>query len=280
MAGHSKWSNIKHRKGKQDARRGKIFTKLGRELIVAAKMGGPDPETNFRLKVAIQKAKAANMPNDNIERAIQRGSGDQEGEGFLELVYEGYGPGGAAIMINALTDNRNRTVSEIRHLFSKYGGNLGETGCVAWMFKPRGLLILERKTLNLSDDDLFLLALDNGAEDISFDDEEVIEIYTLVNDFQEVKEKLEAQGLNFESAKIAMIPENLVEIFDLGQAESLLKLLEHLEDHDDVQDTFTNFDIADEIAVMQLGECVAHFETKTSSPKEIHEFMLNGRSKF
>jgi YebC/PmpR family DNA-binding regulatory protein len=247
MAGHSKWSNIKHRKGKQDARRGKIFTKLGRELIVAAKMGGPDPETNFRLKVAIQKAKAANMPNDNIERAIQRGSGDQEGEGFLELVYEGYGPGGAAIMINALTDNRNRTVSEIRHLFSKYGGNLGETGCVAWMFKPRGLLILERKTLNLSDDDLFLLALDNGAEDISFDDEEVIEIYTLVNDFQEVKEKLEAQGLNFESAKIAMIPENLVEIFDLGQAESLLKLLEHLEDHDDVQDTFTNFDIADEI---------------------------------
>ncbi|MDD2433338.1 MAG: YebC/PmpR family DNA-binding transcriptional regulator [Clostridia bacterium] len=247
MAGHSKWSNIKHKKGKQDAIKGKIFTKLGRELIVATKMGGADPETNFRLKVAIQKAKAANMPNDNIERAIQKGSGEQEGDNFAELTYEGYGPGGAAIMINVLTDNRNRTAGEIRHLFSKHGGNMGETGCVSWMFKQKGLLVLQRENLNLSEDDLFLLALDKGAEDIILDNEEEIEIYTEPSGFQKVKEGLEEEGLEFESAEIEMIPETSVEVAGFEQAKLLLKLLDCLEEHDDVQDTFTNFDIPEEI---------------------------------
>jgi YebC/PmpR family DNA-binding regulatory protein len=247
VAGHSKWSNIKHKKSKQDAIKGKIFTKLGRELIVAAKMGGADPEINFRLKVAIQKAKAANMPNDNIERAIQKGAGEQEGDNFEELTYEGYGPGGAAIMINVLTDNRNRTAGEIRHLFSKHGGNMGETGCVGWMFKQKGVLVLNREKLDLSEDDLFLLALDKGAEDIILDDAEEIEIYTEPTGFQNVKEGLEEEGLEFDSAEIEMIPETSVKVVDFEQAKLLLKLLDCLEEHDDVQDTFTNFDIPEEV---------------------------------
>jgi YebC/PmpR family DNA-binding regulatory protein len=247
MSGHSKWSNIKHKKGKQDAIKGKIFTKLGRELIVAAKMGGANPDTNFRLKVAVQKAKAVNMPNDNIQRAIQKGAGEQDANNFEELTYEGYGPGGAAIMINVLTDNRNRTAGEIRHIFSKNGGNMGETGCVGWMFKQKGVLTLNREKLNLNDEDLFLLALEKGAEDIILDVEEEIEIYTEPASFQGVKEGLEEEGLEFENAEISMIADTSVQVTDLEQARLLLRLLDYLDEHDDVQDTFTNFDIPEEV---------------------------------
>lgn len=247
MSGHSKWANIKHRKGKQDALKGKIFTKLGREIIVAAKRGGPNPETNFRLKIAIQKAKEGNMPNDNIQRAIQKGVGDPDGNNFEELTYEGYGPGGVAIMVNILTDNRNRTAGEIRHLFSKNGGNMGETGCVSWMFKQKGVLTLKKENLKISEDDLLLLALDKGAEDIKTDDDEDIEIITGLEDFESVKDGLEESGLNFETAELSMIPENSVTVADLEQAKLILRLMEFLDEHDDVQDTFTNFDITEEL---------------------------------
>lgn len=247
MSGHSKWANIKHRKGKQDALKGKIFTKLGREIIVAAKKGGPNPDTNFRLKIAIQKAKEGNMPNDNIQRAIQKGAGDPEGNNFEELTYEGYGPGGVAIMVNIMTDNRNRTAGEIRHIFSKNGGNMGETGCVGWMFKQKGLLTLKKENLKISEDDLILLALDKGAEDIKTDDEEEIEIITDSGDFELVKEGLEESGLKFEFSELTMIPENSVTVTDLEQARLILKLMEFLDEHDDVQDTFTNFDIPEDI---------------------------------
>ena len=235
MAGHSKWANIKHKKGKQDAIKGKLFTKVGRELIVAARMGGGNPDTNFRLKVAIQKAKSVNMPNDNIQRAIQKGIGATDSDNFEELTYEGYGPGGSAIMINVLTDNRNRTAGEIRHIFSKNGGNMGETGCVSWMFKQKGLLVLNREDIKISEDDLILLALDKGAEDVNFDDDEEIEIYTDPSDFQNVKEGLEEEGLEFASAEISMIPDTTVQITDPEQARLLLRLLNTLEEHDDVQ---------------------------------------------
>ncbi|HHZ17192.1 MAG TPA: YebC/PmpR family DNA-binding transcriptional regulator [Peptococcaceae bacterium] len=248
MAGHSKWANIKHKKGKQDALKGQLFTKLGRELMVAVKMGGgSNPEANFRLKIAIQKAKAANMPNDNIQRAIQKAAGDQDANNYEELFYEGYGPGGVAIMLSVLTDNRNRTAGDIRHLFSKYGGNLGETGCVSWMFKERGVLVLEREKLSQSEDDIILLALDNGADDVKTDDPEVIEIYTEPADFQSVKEGLETDGLEFSSAEISMIPDTTVEVTDLEQAKQLMRLMDYLENHDDVQNTYSNFDIPDEI---------------------------------
>ena len=247
MAGHSKWANIKHKKGKQDAIKGKLFTKVGRELIVAARMGGGNPDTNFRLKVAIQKAKSVNMPNDNIQRAIQKGIGATDSDNFEELTYEGYGPGGSAIMINVLTDNRNRTAGEIRHIFSKNGGNMGETGCVGWMFKQKGLLVLNREDIKISEDDLILLALDKGAEDVNFDDDEEIEIYTDPSDFQNVKEGLEEEGLEFASAEISMIPDTTVQITDPEQARLLLRLLNTLEEHDDVQNTFTNLEIPEEI---------------------------------
>ncbi|QNB45280.1 YebC/PmpR family DNA-binding transcriptional regulator [Thermanaerosceptrum fracticalcis] len=246
MSGHSKWANIKHRKGKQDALKGKLFTKLGRELIVAAKMGGANPEANFRLKIAIQKAKAANMPNDNINRAIQRGAGGQDSNNYEELVYEGYGPGGVAVMINVLTDNRNRTAGEIRHIFSKNGGNMGETGCVGWMFEKKGVLVLEPAKTNLSEDDLILLVVDKGAEDIKFEEEEV-QIITAPEEFQAVKEALEKEGLSFTRAELAMIPQNTVEIKDLDQAKLLLRMMDYLEEHDDVQDVYANFDIPDDI---------------------------------
>ncbi len=246
MSGHSKWANIKHRKEKQDALKGKLFTKLGRELIVAAKMGGPNPEANFRLKIAIQKAKAANMPNDNINRAIQRGAGGQDSNNYEELVYEGYGPGGVAVMMNILTDNRNRTAGEIRHIFSKNGGNLGETGCVGWMFDKKGVLVLAADETTLSEDDLMLLALDKGAEDIKFEEDE-IQIITAPEEFQSVKEALEKEGLSFTRAELAMIPQNTVEIKDLEQAKLLLRMMDYLEEHDDVQDVYANFYIPDEI---------------------------------
>lgn len=247
MSGHSKWANIKHRKGKQDEAKGKIFTKLGRELIVAAKMGGGNPEANFRLKIAIQKAKEANMPNDNINRAIQRGAGGADSNNYEELTYEGYGPGGVAVMAKVLTDNRNRTAGEIRHLFSKHGGNLGETGCVGWMFQEKGVLTLAKEDLKISEDDLLLLALENGAEDVKTEDEEELEIITSPESFREVKEALEKAGLSFTDAEISLIPETTAEVTDPEQAKALLKLMDLLEEHDDVQNTYTNLDIPDEL---------------------------------
>lgn len=248
MAGHSKWANIKHKKGKADALKGKVFTKLGRELIVAVKMGGgPNPDANFRLKIAVQKAKAANMPNDNIQRAIQKAAGEQDANNYEELVYEGYGPGGVAIMISILTDNRNRTAGDIRHIFAKNGGNMGETGCVGWMFKQKGVLTIEKETLSLSEDDLLLLALDKGAEDVKTDDEDVIEIFTDPADFQSAKEGLEEEGIEFSSAEVSMIPDTTVEVTDPEQARLLVRLMDYLDEHDDVQNTYTNFDIPEEI---------------------------------
>ncbi|MGI6606003.1 MAG: YebC/PmpR family DNA-binding transcriptional regulator [Peptococcia bacterium] len=248
MSGHSKWANIKHKKGKADALKGQVFTKLGRELIVAVKMGGgPNPDANFRLKIAVQKAKAANMPNDNIQRAIQKAAGEQDANNYEELVYEGYGPGGVAIMISILTDNRNRTAGDIRHIFAKNGGNMGETGCVGWMFKQKGVLTIEKETLSLSEDDLLLLALDKGAEDVKTDDEDVIEIFTDPADFQSAKEGLEEEGIEFSSAEVSMIPDTTVEVTDPEQARLLVRLMDYLDEHDDVQNTYTNFDIPEEI---------------------------------
>jgi YebC/PmpR family DNA-binding regulatory protein len=248
MSGHSKSANIKHKKGKADALKGQVFTKLGRELIVAVKMGGgPNPDANFRLKIAVQKAKAANMPNDNIQRAIQKAAGEQDANNYEELVYEGYGPGGVAIMISILTDNRNRTAGDIRHIFAKNGGNMGETGCVGWMFKQKGVLTIEKETLSLSEDDLLLLALDKGAEDVKTDDEDVIEIFTDPADFQSAKEGLEEEGIEFSSAEVSMIPDTTVEVTDPEQARLLVRLMDYLDEHDDVQNTYTNFDIPEEI---------------------------------
>ena len=203
MAGHSKWANIKHKKAKEDAKRGQVFTKVGRKITVAAKEGGPDPETNVRLRLAIDEARAVNMPNDNIERAIARAVGGLEGAIYSEVLYEGYGPGGVAIMLDTLTDNRNRTAGEVRHLFSKYGGNLGESGCVAWMFERRGLLVVERE--GADEDEVMLLALEAGAVDVVAEGD-VIEIHTDPSDFITVKENLEGQGLAFLGAEISFIP--------------------------------------------------------------------------
>lgn len=243
MAGHSKWANIKHKKARMDAKKGKIFTKIAKELTVAAKQGGGDPEANPRLKAAIQKAKDANMPNDNIERAIKKGTGEIEGVVYEEMTYEGYGPAGVAILLNVATDNRNRTAGEIRHLFSKHGGNLGESGCVAWMFDRKGYM-----TTKLSDDmdeeELMLMAIECGAEDVSIE-EGTLEVVTEPDNLEEVKQQLEEQGLQFNVAEITMIPKNTVKVTDEGEAEKLLKLMEVLEDHDDVQNVYANFDIDD-----------------------------------
>lgn len=245
MSGHSKWANIKHRKAKQDVQKAKIFTKMGRELIVAAKNGGGDPEANPRLKVIIQKAREANMPNDNIQRIIQKATGELAGVNYEELVYEGYGPGGVAVLLNIMTDNRNRTAGDVRHLFSKYGGNLGEAGCVGWMFEKKGLLTLDKSELTKDPDEIMLLALDAGAEDMK-DEDDMIEITTSPEDFEPVKEALAAAGLRFSLAEITMVPQNTVAIAG-DDAVKMLKLMDLLEDHDDVQDVYANFDIDDDM---------------------------------
>ncbi len=245
MAGHSKWSNIKRKKAKTDAVRSRLFTRLGREIMVAVREGGSDPETNFRLNMVIDKARNANMPNDNIIRAIQRGSGTLEGSNLEEVVYEGYGPGGVAVMLELLTDNRNRTASEIRHIFSRHGGNLGEGGCVAWMFSQKGSLLIDRSGLEKSIDEVMMDALDAGAEDVQ-EDGEMIEILTEPADFADVEEALAKKGYQFDEAQIARIPQNTVKL-DRDDAELTLKLMDELEEHDDVQDVYSNFDIPDDI---------------------------------
>ncbi len=247
MAGHSKWANIKHKKAKTDAIKGKVYTKLSREILVAAKAGGPDPNANFRLKIAIENAKAENLPNENIQRAIQKGAGGGEGANVEELRYEGYGLGGVAIMVDIMTDNRNRTAPEMRYIFSKNGGNLGETGSVNWMFQEKGLLVVPRDNLEISEDDFMLLALEAGAEDIEAQDD-TYDIFTIPDDLIEVRHKLLEQKIPIENAAVQLFPINKVEIADLEQARKNIKLMEMLEAHDDVQNVYTNFELADSLA--------------------------------
>ncbi len=251
MSGHSKWANIKHKKAKVDAQKGKIFTKLGRELIVAARAGGADPGNNFRLKIAIDNAKAANMPNDNIQRAIQKGAGDGEGANYEELRYEGSGPGGVAVMATILTDNRNRTAGEVRHIFSKNGGNLGETVCVSWMFDEKGQLTVAREDLKISEDDLILSVLEAGAEDMVSEDES-FQVYTAPSDMESVRQVLLDQGVPIFEAAVSLIPQNTVEIADVEQAQKIIRLIETLEEHDDIQNVYTNFDLADSLSEADL----------------------------
>ncbi|MGI6092176.1 MAG: YebC/PmpR family DNA-binding transcriptional regulator [Veillonellaceae bacterium] len=244
MAGHSKWANIKHKKGKMDAIRGKITTKISREITVAVRTGGSDPTGNMRLKLALQKAKENNIPKDNIQRAIQKGAGTLEGANYEELTYEGYGPGGVALMVEAMTDNRNRTAAEIRHLFSKYGGNLGETGCVSWMFKKKGIFVIDKET-GVDEEELMMLVLDAGAEDLKSEDGQ-FEITTAPEEFVKVQEALENNNINTVVAQIAMVPDTTMAVGG-DDATKLMKLVELLEEHDDVQEVYGNFDLPEDI---------------------------------
>lgn len=244
MAGHSKWANIKRKKARVDAERGKAFTKISRELLVAAREGGPDPEENFRLRLAIDKARAANMPNDSVQRVIKRGAGEAGAESLEEITYEGYGPGGVAIMVSAMTDNRNRSASDIRHIFSKNGGNLGETGCVAWMFQKKGLIVVNLDEIDMGEDEFVDLAIESGAEDYESDGTS-IEVYTEPEDFEEVEKFFESEGVRFSTAEVTMLPQNTVKVTGKA-AQQVLNLVESLEDLDDVQQVYANFDIPDE----------------------------------
>ncbi len=244
MAGHSKWAQIKHKKAQVDAKRGKIFTKLVKEISVAARLGGGDPEKNPRLRVAIEKAREVNMPSDNIKRAIMKGIGELGGAAYEEVIYEGYGPAGVALLIEAMTDNKNRTVSEIRHLLSKHGGSLGESGCVSWIFEKKGYILVDKKTID--EDTLLSIALDAGVEDFRNDPKE--ENYELIfspENLKDVKNVLEKAGINISLAEVTMLPKNYVSI-EGEDAEKMLKLMDALEDHDDIQNVYANFDIPDE----------------------------------
>ena len=243
MSGHSKWSTIKHKKARVDSQRAVVFQKYSRELIVSARMGGPDPAGNFRLRTAIEKAKAAGLPNDNIKRAIEKGAGAGSAESYEELIYEGYAPGGVAVVVEAMTDNRNRTAGDIRSFFTKYNGSLGATGCVGWMFDQRGVITYEN---TVDFDKLFETAIGVDALDIT-EEEEQYKVLTTVENFQTVVEGLEAEGFNSLSAEFSRIPQNTVPVTDEKTAEQILKLLDKLEEHDDVQNVYANFDIADEI---------------------------------
>ncbi len=244
MAGHSKWANIKHRKGRQDAARGKLFGKLIREITVAAKMGGGDIDANPRLRLAVDKARKQSMPKDTIERAVAKGAGAGEGgESLEEITYEGYGAKGVAIMLEVITDNKNRTTPEIRHLFSKYGGNLGTDGCVAWIFETRGVIQIARS--DTDEDRLMELALEAGAEDVVTEDEHY-EVRTSFEGFETVRQALEAAGLTLQNAEVTKVPQNEITL-DEDDAKSVLKLLEMLEDHDDVQQVHSNFDVSEEV---------------------------------
>lgn len=237
MAGHSKWANIKHRKGKQDALRGKLFTKIGKEIQVAVKEGGPNPEANARLRDVIAKAKANNMPMDNIQRAIKRATGELKDVNYEEIIYEGYGPNGVAVIVQALTENRNRTAGDVRHIFEKFGGNLGATGCVSFLFEKKGLIIVEKEE-GIDEDSLMMMALDAGAEDFS-SEEDAFEITTAPEDFSKVREALENNGIKLASAEVSMIPSTYVAL-DGEAAEKFEKLLDRLEENDDVQNVWHN----------------------------------------
>ena len=241
MAGHSKWANIKHRKGAQDAKRGKVFTKIIKELTVAARIAGGDPDANPRLRTAIDKAKQANMPKDNVDRAIKKGTGDLDGVSYEEGIFEGYGPGGVALIVEFLTDNRTRTVADVRHIFGKYGGNLGVSGSVAFLFDRKGLISFSAEN---DFDQVFEAALEAGAEDVK-DEGDVYEVITAPADFIDVREAMTATGLQLETADVAMLPQNQIQL-EGKPAETMLKLMDALEDNDDVQNVFANFDISED----------------------------------
>jgi len=240
MSGHSKWSTIKRRKAAVDAKRGKLWTKLLREVTVSARLGGGDPSANPRLRAAITEARASNVPNDNIDRAINKGTGDLEGSDYEEVTYEGYGPGGVAILVEAITDNRNRTVAEVRNLFDRNGGSLGENGCVAWMFRRRGYFAISRS--HLDEDTAMEVALDLGAEDVELGDE-LVELYTEPGDYNGFKEGLAQRGIPADTGELAMLPQSYVAVEEEGTARQILHLVEVLEDHDDVQNVWANFDL-------------------------------------
>jgi YebC/PmpR family DNA-binding regulatory protein len=243
MSGHSKWSTIKHKKAARDAKRGKLFTKLIKEITVAARMGGGDINSNPRLRTAVTTARAQSMPSENIDRAIKKGTGELEGVTYEEIQYEGYGPGGAAIIAQVLTDNKNRTVSEIRRLFTKHGGNMGETGSVSWMFDKKGVITVEKS--RIAEDRLMDIVLDAGAEDVR-DEDEIFEVVTQPEDFASVKDRLDQEKIPVTSAQVTLIPKNTVDI-DAKNVEQILKLTEELEDHDDVQNVSANFNIPAEL---------------------------------
>jgi YebC/PmpR family DNA-binding regulatory protein len=243
MSGHSKWATIKHKKAAVDARRGKVFTKLIRELTSAARMGGGDADMNPRLRTAVAAAKTANMPSDTIQRAIKKGTGELPGEVYEEITYEGYGAGGVAVLVDVLTDNKNRTVAEIRHLFSKHGGNLGETGCVAWMFARKGFVVLNANQID--EDTLLEIVLEAGGDDIRTESD-VYEIVTVPEAFEEVRGVLEQKGLTLDVAEVTMLPQNTVPV-EGKQAEQVLRLMEALDDQDDVRKAHANFDISEEV---------------------------------
>jgi YebC/PmpR family DNA-binding regulatory protein len=243
MSGHSKWATIKRKKAKIDAQRGKIFTRLAKEIILAARQGGPDPEGNARLKTAMMRAKEANIPNDNIMRAVQKGAGESGGSNYEEIIYEGYGPGGVAVMLEIMTDNRNRTAGEIRFIFSKNGGNLGETGCVAWMFNEKGIIVVEKADNKIDEDELMLGAIDAGAQDFNIEDDSY-EIVCDPADLQSVREDLEKAGVKIASAEVTLVPQTTVNL-EGEKADLMMRLMETLEDHDDVQNVYANFEIED-----------------------------------
>lgn len=244
MAGHSKWKNIQHRKGRQDAARAKAFTKISKEIYMAARNGGGDPNTNNSLKLAILKAKDVNMPNDNIDRTIKKATGDLEGITYEEITYEGYGPGGVAVMVEVLTDNRNRSAAEVRHIFSKNGGNLGETGCVSFMFTRKGQILIDREEYEGNEDELMLVALEAGAEDIETEDESFM-IYTEPDALEQVRESLVEQSVPVSSAEITMVPSTTVQISG-EDAVKMVKLMEMAEDSDDIQNIYANFEFDEE----------------------------------
>ncbi len=244
MSGHSKWSTIKHKKGAADAKRGKIFTRILKEMTVAARLGGGDPAGNPRLRAAVAEAKANNMPKDNIDRAIKRGTGDLEGVMYEEVSYEGYAPGGVAIIVDALTDNTNRTTPEIRHMFEKHGGNLGTPGSVKFQFDKKGYFAIERKAVD--EDKLMEIALEAGADDLQTEDADAYEIYTTPDNFEAVRQALESSKIATVEAKLGMIPQNYVSV-DEAKAKSIMRLLESLDDHDDTQNVWSNFDLPAEM---------------------------------
>ena len=244
MSGHSKWHNIQAKKGKADAQRGAVFTKIGREIAIAVREGGANPESNGKLRDIIAKAKANNMPNDNIQRSIKKASGELSNVVYEEITYEGYAPGGVAVIVDCISDNRNRTASDIRHCFAKYGGNLGTTGSVGFMFDEKGVLVVERAP-GMDEDEIIMQALDAGAEDVKAD-EDVFEIYTAPNDFSAVREALEKDGMTFLSAEVQKIPQNSVAVSDPDLVLKIQKMLDLLEESDDVQNVFHNADLPDE----------------------------------
>ena len=243
MSGHSKWANIKRKKGANDAIRGKITTKIGREITIAVRMGGADPVGNMRLKLALTKAKANNIPKDNINRAIQKGLGASDGSSYEELTYEGYGPGGSAIMLSVLTDNRNRTAADVRHIFSKYGGNLGESGCVGWMFKQKAVFVVEKETYD-DDDALMELDLEAGADDFEAQDD-VYEITAEPEAFDAIEKALGEKGIETASAEITMVPDTTVKV-EGADAVKMQKMLDALDENDDVQDVYGNYEMEEE----------------------------------